>query len=111
MQATLLLDHGVGPAVERAPINAAPLDRWTTLHLATGTAMGLAGVPVWAAAILSVGFEVWENLLQPYFPSVFPNTAPRDSMLNAALDVIAVVAGCLVGQGVMYARRRRRRRG
>ena len=74
-------------------INSAPLDRFTVLHLLSGAGLAAIAVPLWASAGLSIGFELAENALQPKVASIFPETAPHDTIVNSTADVLALCLG------------------
>ncbi len=81
-------------------INAAPVDRWTTLHVASGVGLGAVGLPWWSALGISVVFEVVENLVQPSIPSVFKGSADNDSLENSVIDTAALMLGWFVANTI-----------
>jgi hypothetical protein len=81
-------------------INEAIIDRFTFVHLSVGSAMNLLGLPFWSVVVLSLVFEVFENLLQPKMTSIFPNTAERDSPMNSSVDTLAVVGGWWIAEAM-----------
>lgn len=98
------MGQGLGSVVtetEWGQINAAPIDRFTTLHAISGAALRAAGMPWWGALILSVAFEVAENIVQPSVPSMFPGTSPSDSLTNSVCDTAALMAGWGVAEEAM----------
>jgi hypothetical protein len=82
-----------------APINEAIVDRFTLAHLGVGAAAGAMRLPLWWVVVGSLMFEIMENLLQPKFLSIFPNTADRDSPMNSSADTLAVILGWWVASG------------
>lgn len=82
-------------------INAAPIDRWTSVHVASGSILGLLGTPWWAALGISTAFEIAENIVQPYVPSVFAGSADSDSLENSVLDTAALMLGWFVADTFM----------
>ena len=96
---TAIQRFGQGEAVVERPddrINSAPVDRWTLLHLASGGVSSAFGVPFPVFAVAAIWFEIVENVFQGSIPSVFPHTAPNDSLANATIDVAASMAAWAV---------------
>ena len=75
-----------------APGEQPVLDRYTVGHAAVGVVYGLTSMPWWAALGLAVAWEVVENPLKDAYPQLFPD-AKHDRYENAAVDVVAVMAG------------------
>ena len=73
-------------------INAAPVDRFTALHLAAGAGLGALRVPGSWAVAFAVGWEILERPLKTRFPGAFPHPS-QDAPPNALLDVSAVLLG------------------
>lgn len=73
-------------------INYEPLDRYTAAHAAFGFLMGAARVPLPLAAAAAVGWEIVERPLKRAHPSLFPS-GTQDSLANATVDALAMVAG------------------
>ncbi len=84
-----------------APINKAPVDRFTLVHGAFGAAMGYADMPAWLVITTAIGWEFVERPLKRALPEFFPRRS-QDSLENATFDALAVVGG-------WYAVRRARR--
>jgi len=75
-------------------INATPIDRFTVAHVLAGCVLRGFDVPLIATLVLSVWFEIAENVVQSNMSwSIFPNTAPHDSLANSICDTVAVAAG------------------
>lgn len=81
-------------------INEGAIDRWTLAHIGSGVGLNLLGVPLWGTVMLSIGFEVVENIIQPSIPSMFQGTADADSMANSFFDNWALVLGWVVTEAV-----------
>lgn len=73
-------------------INGDAFDRYTLGHLAAGVLLGLGRVPLPAALVVAVGWELLENPLKNAVPSAFPHST-HDSFKNAAVDAAAVMLG------------------
>lgn len=82
-------------------INEAPIDRWTSVHVASGSILGLLGTPWWGALGISTAFEIVENIVQPHVPSVFAGSADSDSLENSVLDTAALMLGWFVADTFM----------
>jgi hypothetical protein len=78
-------------------VNYAFTDRFTFAHFGIGALYGLLHVNFTATVILAILWEILENPLKVYFPSVFPN-ATADTLKNSIGDTIAVVLGWYVVQ-------------
>jgi hypothetical protein len=76
--------------------NVAHVDVFTLGHAALGFGAARLGVSLAAAAVLAIGFELMEDRLKTQFPVIFPRASP-DSKPNALTDVLAVVAGHVIG--------------
>lgn len=96
-----MLRGGLGALAEPGTaINAAPVDRFTLLHVASGAALSLLGVDFWWTLGLSIAFEIVENIVQPLLPSLFPGTSPADSLVNSYCDTLAVLGGWAATEAV-----------
>jgi hypothetical protein len=84
----------VVPPDER--INQTPIDRFTLLHVLAGVVGGVFGIPLPVVLVSAAWFEIAENVFQGSVPSIFPNTAPNDSLANAVCDVASVGAAWTV---------------
>jgi hypothetical protein len=73
-------------------INYEPIDRYTVPHAAAGVVLGAARLPLWAVALVAVGWELVERPLKDAHPSLFPRQS-QDSLANAAVDALAMVGG------------------
>lgn len=79
----------------RGEINYAVLDRFTAAHFLIGAGYGLVDLELWIVVALATGWEVVEDLLKALVPKLFPH-ATRDTLRNAAGDVMAVLGGWAV---------------
>jgi hypothetical protein len=77
--------------------NIAHVDAFTLAHAALGFAAARVGASWSSAVLFALAFELVEDSLKVEFPAVFPR-ASSDSKMNALTDVVAVVAGFLVGE-------------
>lgn len=77
-------------------VNGSALDRFTLVHFASGTIIGLVGTPIYLAVALGAAWEVVENPLKDYMPDFFPNPT-HDSPANAVCDFLAFSAGAALG--------------
>lgn len=75
-----------------APVNQPMFDRYSTAHAGFGVTFAALGIPFWAAAVISIAFELFENKLKDTFPAAFP-FASHDSVLNTVGDTISLLAG------------------
>lgn len=80
------------PLAPRGTINGDAFDRYTLLHFGFGCVMGIAGMPAWAASLVSIGWELIERPLKDEFPEAFP-VATQDRAMNALVDSGAMMLG------------------
>jgi hypothetical protein len=83
---------GKEPAAEPGTINGDAFDRFTLAHFASGVVSGSFNSPWWATATGAVLWEVAERPLKDRWPGAFPHSS-QDSLANAVVDVLAVMAG------------------
>lgn len=81
-------------------VNQAALDRFTSAHAGVGVTMAVLGVPWWAATLITVGWELVENVLKDAKPHFFPYSS-HDSADNSVADSIAVILGFLTARHMM----------
>lgn len=86
-------------------INKTPVDRFSFVHLATGIGSGIVGVPAWLALSGSLAFEAFETPMKKRVPKKFPDPSP-DTPANAAVDVLAYMAGWMIGNWVTGGKKR-----
>jgi len=80
------------------------VDRFTVGHGMIGFLSGLARLPWWASLGLAIGWEIVENPIKRAAPQLFP-VGISDTLENAALDVVAWMAGYGVARMLPPARR------
>ena len=80
------------PPPRPGEVNHPALDRFTAVHAAIGAGYALFGIGFGWAVALAVVWELVEDALKAYLPRLFPH-ATGDTLRNAAIDALAVVAG------------------
>lgn len=86
-------------ATRKAEQNRAAADPWTVIHFAAGLALGLMDVPLRWALAASAGYEVVEQVAErkEWGKSFFRTSGP-ESLPNAAVDMVILVAGHRLGR-------------
>lgn len=85
-------------AKKKSEQNKAAVDPWTVVHLGSGLAFGLMGLPVKTSVGLALAYEVVEQYVerqdwgQEFFETSHPETIP-----NAIIDMVALMAGYWLG--------------
>lgn len=75
----------------RGAMNTRPVDPFTVSHIGIGVWLGQWLKP-WQCAVVSVIFEITENLQKDAFPDLSP-VPGHDSWGNSIVDTIAVWSG------------------
>lgn len=86
-------------ATEKSQQNRAALDPWTAVHFSSGLALGLMEVPLVPALGLSLVYEAAEQVLErrDVGKDLFETSGP-ESLSNALVDVLVMVAGHRLGR-------------
>jgi hypothetical protein len=83
-----------------ADINAKPIDEWTAVHVATGTAAGALGMGFWTSMGLAAAYEVVEYAHEwPRGSKLFGSKRP-ESGVNVAVDLLVFAGGWWLGKKV-----------
>ena len=83
-------------ATRKAEQNRMAVDPWTAVHLSSGLALGLVGVPLRRALAAAGAYEVVEQVLerQSWGQTLFVTSGPE-----VLVDTAAFVVGHRLGQG------------
>lgn len=78
------------------PVNRAPIDAYTLLHLGAGAFLGLVGLKGAQVAAIAIAWELAEYPLKELAPGMFARAGDSphmDTPQNAILDAAAMVTG------------------
>ena len=78
-----------------AGANQEAFDRFTLGHFGMGMALGAARATWPGILIMAIGWEIIERPMKENIPALFPQ-ATQDSLLNATVDAISMIAGWYV---------------
>jgi hypothetical protein len=86
-------------ATRKSEQNRAAADPWTAVHLASGLALGLIGVPLRHALAAAVAYEVAEQVFerQAWGQALFVTSGP-EVLANALVDTAIFAAGHWLGR-------------
>ena len=87
---------------EPGEINHGAFDRFTLVHAAIGAGYALLGLGLGWVVALAILWELAEDTLKAYAPWTFPN-ATGDTLRNAVVDTLAVIAGWALALRVLGA--------
>lgn len=85
-------------ATRKSDQNRAALDPWTLVHFSAGLALGLVDVPLRGALPVAVAYEVAEQYVERQrWGADFFETSGPETLVNAAVDLIALAVGQRLG--------------
>ncbi len=70
-------------------VNQSAVDEYTSAHAGFGVFFAYYKVPLWAAVLISVFFERFEDSLKDAYPAVFPYDS-HDSFENTIVDTLSL---------------------